>query len=478
VARPSSAVAVRTAAESIRRLGLLSKVDHVLAAFSGGADSTALALILKDLGYRVTLAHVDHRMRADSYRDLAHCADVARRLGMDFLSCRVVVSPPTEAEARRVRYQALEGMRQNACATHIATGHTFNDEAETVKMRLDRGGFGLGIPARRGRIVRPILGITRTQTERVCKESGFDYLSDPSNQDLRFTRNRIRRQLQNAPAAETRRYVAMGAESRAAAGLLDKAVRGLAETAVHSVHRRAPCLVIDGPSLAQASSQVAHGLIRLALEKAGLEPACQLVTDIWTKVVPTPGNSLDLPGGLCIWSDQANLVIGRRETPAATKLPSFQAARPGTTHSDQWGLRIVVSGPFEFAPGAKLGEGSGPSDIALGAKLGEGSGPFLQEFDAESLSGPLVVRQWQPGDRFRPLRSGRKNTSAAPYDRAPSKKLQDLFVDEKVPRPQRQTVPVLTCGGEIAWVAGYRLDDRFKLTEKTRAFFRAEIQPL
>jgi len=458
VARPSSAVAARTAADSIRRFGLLSQDDHVLAAFSGGADSTALALILKDLGYRVTLAHVDHGMRTDSYKDLSHCSDVARRLGMNLLSRGVVIAPPTEAEARRVRYQALEGMRQNAGATHIATGHTLNDEAETVRMRLERGGFGLGIPARRDRIVRPILNITRTQTERVCRESGFDYLRDPSNQDLRFTRNRIRRQLQNAPVTEIRRYVQMGAESRAAAGLIAEAVRGLAKTAVQSVQRESSCLVIDGPSLAQAPSQVARGLIRFALEKAGLEPSTQLLTDIWTRVVPIPGKSLDLPGGLCIWSEQTNLLIGRRESPAARKLPSFDAARPGTTISDQWGLRIVVSGPFDIAPGVKLGAGSGP---------------LCQEFDAERLEGPLVVRQWQPGDRFQPFRQA---TCEAPVPFR--KKLQDLFVDEKVPRAERSSVPILTCRGEIAWVAGYRLDDRFKLTEKTRALVRAKIQAL
>ncbi|MGI8426589.1 MAG: tRNA lysidine(34) synthetase TilS, partial [Actinomycetota bacterium] len=445
-------------AASIDRHELCAADDHVLVAFSGGADSTALALILKNLGYRVTLAHVDHGMRLDSHVDATHCALAARRLNMNFQSLKVVVSPGTEAEARRQRYAALEQMRENSEAGRIATGHNMNDQAETVRMRLDRGGFGLGIPASRGRIVRPILDISRAETEQICRESGFDYLEDPTNQDLRFTRNRIRSEFRDVPASEIERYVAVGAKSRLAANGVDAAVRRLAETGVQLVSQDPVQVTIDPAILMAAPDPVARGLIRFALQTAGLNPTSRLLQNILVKVAPAAGKSLDVGEGLCIWSDEETdkLVISpRRRTEQPKNLPAFEAARPGVTFNEDWGIQLVVGDP---------------SRLRARSPVTRSTGRLGQDFDADRLRGPLIVRQWQAGDRFRPLKADSGGASGAP-----SKKLQDLFVDEKTPRNQRYEVPLVTSDGEIAWVAGYRLDDRFKLTDGTRWFTRVEI---
>ncbi|MEX0789738.1 MAG: tRNA lysidine(34) synthetase TilS, partial [Actinomycetota bacterium] len=154
------------AADAIARHQMLLPGERVLAGFSGGADSTAMVLLLKELGYEVILGHVDHGMRPCSSDDARHCRAVARRLGLEYSESRVQVEPATQAEARRVRYAALQRMAAAGGAGRIATGHTMDDQAETVMLRLDRGGYGLGIPPVRDNIVRPILNLRRKDTEQ------------------------------------------------------------------------------------------------------------------------------------------------------------------------------------------------------------------------------------------------------------------------------------------------------------------------
>jgi len=195
-------VATRVAAW-IKAAALLDPSEKVFVAFSGGADSTALAIVLNKLGYRVSLGHVDHRMRAESALDAEHCARIAGQMGLSLRVTRVSVNPSTEAAARNQRYPALLSMAQAAGCRSIATGHTLNDQAETVMMRLQRGGFGLGIPPQRTlagrtlaegcRVVRPLLQISRAETQAVCDEAGIVYIEDPSNKDLSITRRQADR---------------------------------------------------------------------------------------------------------------------------------------------------------------------------------------------------------------------------------------------------------------------------------------------
>ena len=138
------------AAGFIASESLLQPGDVVLAAFSGGPDSTALALVLQSLGYRVVLGHVDHRLRLESSADADHCRGVATSLGLPIEVARLDLPPAGEAAARTARYAALEELRRRTGATMIATGHTLDDDAETVLLRQARGGFPLGIPPRRG----------------------------------------------------------------------------------------------------------------------------------------------------------------------------------------------------------------------------------------------------------------------------------------------------------------------------------------
>lgn len=414
--------------------------DRVLVAFSGGADSTATVLLLQSLGHDLVLGHVDHGMRSDSADDAAHCARVAGTLGLPFLQSRVTVDPPTQAQARRVRYEALECMAQHSGAARIATGHTMDDQAETVLMRLERGGYGLGIPPVRGSIIRPVLDLRRLDTEQVCRSAGLEFCTDPSNRNPKYRRVAIRRELAAGPASEVARLAALAGATRSEADLVAAGVERLWLNCVthETDHTR-----VKRSGLDAAARPLQHQLVRRAAQGAGAELTNRLVEDILRKVLPVTGARLALPGGISVWSEREEVVFGRFREQGA--LPQVKLNLSGTTVLPEWGLQFTLE------------------DVPVPA------GPLLAEdrstevLDASLLADGLSVRQWQPGDRFHPL--GGPGT----------RKLQDFFVDSGVPGAARHRVPVVVSGDRIVWVAGHRLDHRFKLRPETTTALRLTV---
>ena len=448
-ATPVPADALAAVAEAIGAEGLLEPGQRVLAAFSGGADSTALLLVLDALGYEVVAGHVDHGLRDDSGDDAAHCRAAAAELGIPIRVVRLSGVGRGEAAARRARYSALEEMACLAGAGAVATGHTLEDDAETVLLRLGRGGYPLGIPPRRGNVVRPLLTLRRRQTAEICHAAGLAFRTDPTNGDETIARNRIRHQvlprfgdagiLALAELAEATRLAKQRRDR-----VLDALMAGLASPAGpgHGVR-------LDRTALTALPHDLQRAVLRRALEGLGLDPTWRLVGDVAAKVVPTSGASLDLPGGLVAWCEATEVVAGRRAPqpgPSPTRL-----AAPGHTCLPEWGpdgLEVVVD---ELAPPPV--PRPGPWEAFL-------------DGDLCRTAGPLAIRSRRPGDRYRPL--------GAPGGR----KLQDVMVDLKVPRAERDSVPLLTAGGRIAWVGGHRIDDGFKLGPASRAALRVRVFPL
>lgn len=186
-------------AQAARRLGLFNCT--VLAAVSGGADSLALLLGLKRLGVAVEAACIDHGLRPEAAAEVLHVERIATAFGIPFQSRALTLAHTTglEAVARDARYAALEALRSARQLGCIATGHTASDQAETVLMRLARGaalGGAAGILERRGDgVVRPLLGVTRSQTVAYIDALGLTPVNDPMNVDRTFTRVRVRHEV-------------------------------------------------------------------------------------------------------------------------------------------------------------------------------------------------------------------------------------------------------------------------------------------
>jgi tRNA(Ile)-lysidine synthase len=172
----------------------------VVVGCSGGADSLALLALAVDGGLAPIAVHVDHGLRAGSDREAGNVAHAAARLGAGFDARRVTVAPGPnlEARARDVRYDALEAARVEHGATAVLVAHTADDQAETVVLNLLRGSGSAGLagmPTRRGRVVRPLLGARRADVRAECARRQLTPWEDPSNDDLAFRRNWIRHEV-------------------------------------------------------------------------------------------------------------------------------------------------------------------------------------------------------------------------------------------------------------------------------------------
>lgn len=426
---------------TIDRYRMIAGSEPVLLAFSGGADSTALALVLVDLGYPVVLGHVDHGMRAESAADADHCRRVARGLGVEILCRRVTVDPPSQAEARRVRYLALEEMAAECGAERIATGHTRDDQAETVLLRLRRGGYGLGIPPIRSNVIRPLIEVSRSHTERACREAGVEFLNDPSNQNARYSRVAARFELARAGAAEVSRLLRIGEEAAQAAAEVALSVDEAWARLLEAGEER---LRISRAGLVALDPEVARQLLHRAARSFNLEPSGRLIEAVLLKVSARTGARLDLPEGFSVWSEPHAVVIGR--WPETGRLAEYEIPVGSRSQLPDWGIEFTSE---PVSTGTKI-DASTTSEVV----------------DARAVGSSVVVRQWRPGDRFKPL--GGPGT----------KKLQDFFVDAKVPKSERSTVPIVTAGERIVWVAGHRLDDGARVTGRSTAAVRLSVKPI
>ena len=454
----------RQVVSAIRQKKLLRPDDRVLVAVSGGSDSVCLLMVLHEMRQRAVLpgldlhvGHVNYGLRGEeSEKDEAYVRELGTTLSLPVHVERVHVVPQpgqtVQGQARDARYAFFARVRREYRLTAVATGHTADDQAETILMWLLRGSgtSGLaGIPVQRGDgIIRPLLGVTRAQVLDYLASRGIVYRTDASNATRVYRRNQIRHEIMPLLRTFNPRIVeglARAAEILAAeAALLDDLELERWKTVVKDI---APGrVVLQGERLAQEPLGLQRRLIRRALSMvrgsaAGL--TFRHVGDILARVVGVGrGGKLDLPGGIVVERDGALVTVGR----------SGVQERAGA------GANWATGAPLSVPGAVQLGE-EGPRLLALeGCEpvKGRADGRSVLVVDADRLGGPLTVRNWRPGDWFCP--SGLQGHR---------KKLQDFFVDQKVPRTRRAEVPLAVTPAGIVWVVGYRGDERFLAGQAT-----------
>ena len=421
--------------------------DVVLAAVSGGVDSTAMldamcALATERPGLRIVAAHFDHRLRADSGRDFDVVAAHAQRFGVravrgsgDVAAEARRTGESIEAAARRARYEFLLETARRESATWIATAHTRSDQAETVLMRILRGAGtrGLvGIAARRDAIVRPLLGVTRRDTADYCAARGIAWVHDPSNDDRRFARNVIRHDI-------------LPALRRVFPSIDDVLVR-LADSAAEELAaiRRVTTPRIDDALEREASGSWA--LRAWALADLDPEATVTMIGDVLERVDRRDdvsrvhyealasikvGVSIDLPR-VRVRREHDALVFTVR-TLAAPDGPTVVEQPmdvPGEVHTPYWSIR------GEWNTGAD-------ARALMNTASDSGETPFAHvAFVATAPGDAFRVRAPRAGDRVRPL--GMRG----------HRKLSDVFIDARIPFRRRAASLVVERNGEIVWVPG------------------------
>lgn len=408
-----------------RESGLVPCGAPLVVMLSGGPDSVCLLDVSLRLGATVTALHVNHGLRAESREDERHCRGLCEHLGV---ALTVEHPGPLEggnlqAAARRARYEAAERLAGELGADYAA-GHTRSDQAETVLYRLATSPGRrslLGMSPRRERLVRPLLDVSRAETVGYCRARGLSWREDASNDDPRFARARVRHEVmpvlsEIGPAAE-RTIAETARRLREEQVVLDRAVDdALGEPAVGSVPT--DDLLAMPPVLA---GLVVRRLFELASDGRGALSAglMRAVLELGRR---SGTASLDVGYGVRAVAEYGVLRFAAAADPARAEPVTLEV--PGRTRFGSWAVEVRLAPPGERRP-----------DEAV--------------LRAEALGDRIVVRGWRDGDRMRPAGLGG------------SKSLQDLFVDSKVPRILRRTLPVVEVEGEIAWVAGVAVGQAF-----------------
>ena len=390
---------------------------RIVAAVSGGADSTALLIALVELDFDVVVGHVNHHLRGEeSDGDEAFVRDLCARRGVPIevvdgtLDEADVKRAGIEAAARDVRTRLLLDIKERRDARFVATAHQKNDQAETIVMRLFTGSGIAGLrgihPLRDDGFIRPMLDVTRGDVDVFLRAHDVTPRVDSTNADPRFLRNRIRATLREYDASVIENIAGVAEHARAMWKIVQREIDAIevAETADEARFVKMP----EDPVLR-------HALLQRHLRR--LDPQARATLTRSLELITRNDQLILRRKPKKIAAYEFDITAG--ETIDIPPIDATFTIHPATEQP-----RNRATQPFQLPPGAK------PN---------------------------FVVRNRRHGDRFRPLGLGHE------------KKLKDLLIDRKIPVEERDRIPLLIWNGEIVWVAGVEISDTFKIVEGVAA---------
>jgi tRNA(Ile)-lysidine synthase len=445
---------------------MLVPQDNVLVAVSGGADSVSLLYLLKEmqeeLRFDLSIAHMDHMARGEeSAEDARFVGALGEKLGLKTFIEKVNVGEAKEnlktsfqEAGRTLRYRFLESTLKNIGGTKLALGHTADDQVETFLINLLRGSglTGLaGMPEIRGAVIRPLIDCTRAEVEAYLASRNLEFRVDASNAENKYLRNRIRHEL--LPILKTfNRQIASNLKETAR--IIRDDDQCLAEQARIlylgiAKHENAG-VTLDREKFNQQPVAYQKRIVREAVFQvqgdlrrvtAGhIQGILELFAD------SREGKMINLPGGLTAIAGPKGIEL----------LKNSESRSPGGLNSEKHlnSTKLLIPGATKI----------GATGFNLHAKLlgaddwnESKKNPEKAYLDFDKTGATIHARFFRPGDRFVPL------------GMAGHKKLKSFFIDEKVAREQRKSIPILTTGsGDIIWVYGKRISENFRVTQSTR----------
>lgn len=438
---------------------------RLVAAVSGGPDSLALLHALHSIAdshaLSLHVAHVDHGLRPSSAGDAEFVRGRAEALELPYTIAAVDVARRgdgsfSEAAARDARYGVLDSVAKAEGAAAIATGHTLDDQAETVLLHAVRGAGLAGLRAMSvlgdspaggaARVFRPLLGARRGETAAYCRELGLTPLEDETNGDPRIPRNLLRLEvvplLERVNPRAAQALARLAATAGGAQDFLDAALDAEGLSLAAAVEG---AVALDRERLRELHPALRALAVRRACAEAGGTVTLDAVhVEAVLRLAEGPaGREAPLPGGVLAEARHDALVFHPPGAPTPSPFAGEHGLPvPGVTAVGGWRVEtqlVPVPESLEWTP-------------------------FTAHLDADALGGELCLRARLPGDRFQPLGMAEG-----------SRKLQDFLVDAHVPRRERDAVPLLASPRGVAWVVGLAVAHWARVTPETRRALRVDV---
>jgi tRNA(Ile)-lysidine synthase len=468
---------------TVEKFGMLSPGEHVIAAVSGGPDSVTLlqVLVLLSSEYSLTLtvAHLNHGLRgaeSDAEEQLVRRLSEERGIpcavkGVNLLALREKGKRKRSLEeiGREERYSFFSTLAQEIGASRIALGHHREDQAETVLMNLIRGSGLEGLkgisPVRDEIFIRPLLEVSRKEIRNFLHVRDIPFLEDSSNSQDQFLRNKIRHQLipllqaqYNPQIVDTLNRTARIV--RREDDCLKSTARRILDTWQISALAKEGEAALEIPAVLALQEALQHRVIKTFLGRWVVSPAritsahIQAVLDLCRG--RKPAGVLSLPGKIVVKRQYGKLTLAFKD---ADTLPAKDSA--GKRRSmDSFFYSLNIPDRVEIKELGRVVKIAFAEEQKKGMS---GEGRNAAYFDYDKVQQPLVLRNRREGDRFQPL--GMVGT----------KKLKAYFIDEKIPRQERDSLPLLADRQSVLWIAGLRLSERVRVNEKTRHIVKIEI---
>ncbi len=439
---------------------MIEKGDRILLGVSGGADSVCLLCLLQELsdrlGFSLGVLHIEHGIRGEeSLRDADFVRRLCREKGLPFEQRSYDIPRLAKEEGlgeeeagRKVRYAAFTEKMEKEGYRKTAVAHNLNDNAETMLFHLARGSAlaGLsGIPAVRGKIIRPLLCLERREIEAYLAAIGQDYCQDRTNQELIYSRNRIRHQI--LPELEEINPKAVEHMGKTAAFIgeadlyLTREAKKLEEA----------CLKKDKGEVRIAIGRLkeADPLLRRYLFMDALEAVSgkrmdlgeRHLQDLEELLFRQSGKRIDLPYGMQALRSYEEVILKKKE-----KKEEKKEEAEGISH-EEWEISFT-----------RLEAENVDFMTMIEEK------PYTKYIDYDKMNSKPVLRTRQPEDYLILDRSGRK------------KSLRRYFIDRKIPAEEREKRLLLADGSHIVWILGERLSYAYYLTEQTKHILKIEAK--
>lgn len=453
---------LKTALRTIEEFDMIKKGDRVLAAVSGGADSVcmlhALCMLKDKLGFKLYCAHLNHGIRGKAAEnDEAFVVNLCKNLGIktfvghaDVLNLAEEKKLTVEEAGRQARYEFFSRVCSENKINKTATAHNKNDNAETVLMRILRGTGLEGLKGisyvREDGVIRPMLNISRSDIEEYCKENGLNFCTDETNLDNEYTRNKIRNKIipyieETLGSSITGSLVRLSENATADADFFDRYSRRLYERLGSPMKNRKP-VVLHIDSLAMLEKSIATRVLRIAADEAhsGTRLEKKHVEDVLGLLKRQTGAAVDLPCGLRAevrygWivfedKDQNSIDLEIDGNGFSTEISAGESY-----YVDALGKSILfkIENPKEYKP--KVNETMLDYDLLLGERL--------------------FLRSRKDGDRIVCFADGR------------TRKIKNILIDKKIPKKDRNRIPLLCTTSEVVAIVGDRVSEKYKVSRET-----------